>query len=300
MPTGKYIDPFTDFGFKRLFGTESNKDLLIEFLNVLLKGRKTIRDLTFANNEQMSKTPDARKAFFDLYCVADNGERFIVELQRMKQQYFRDRAIYYATYPLHEEGQKGDVGWDYRLPEIFLIGIMDFTFEHSPKSIFYHQVQLMELTTKEVFYDKLTFIFLEMPKFEKREDELETSFDKWMFLLKHLRDLQDPPSVLEEKNFQKIFRIATIMNLNKEEMNAYEASLKQKRDWNSAVAYAVEEALAKGEEKGRAEGREEGLEKGRKETKRSFAIKLKEKGFSISEISNLMDLSEGEINELLK
>jgi predicted transposase/invertase (TIGR01784 family) len=90
------------------------------------------------------------------------------------------------------------------------------------------------------------------------------------------------------------------MNLNKEEMNAYEASLKQKRDWNSAVAYAVEEALAKGEEKGRAEGREEGLEKGRKETKRSFAIKLKEKGFSISEISNLMDLSEGEINELLK
>jgi predicted transposase/invertase (TIGR01784 family) len=98
------------------------------------------------------------------------------------------------------------------------------------------------------------------------------------------------------------------MNLNKEEMNAYEASLKQKRDWNSALAYAVEEAvekaLAKGEEKGREEGlekgREEGLEKGRKETKRSFAIKLKEKGFSISEISNLMDLPEGEINELLK
>jgi predicted transposase/invertase (TIGR01784 family) len=308
MPTGKYIDPFTDFGFKRLFGTESNKDLLIEFLNVLLKGRKTIRDLTFANNEQMSKTPDARKAFFDLYCVADNGERFIVELQRMKQQYFRDRAIYYATYPLHEEGQKGDVGWDYRLPEIFLIGIMDFTFEHSPKSIFYHQVQLMELTTKEVFYDKLTFIFLEMPKFEKREDELETSFDKWMFLLKHLKDLQDPPSVLEEKNFQKIFKIASIMNLNKEEMNAYEASLKQKRDWNSALAYAVEEAvekaLAKGEEKGRAEGLEEGLETGRElglETaKRTFALKLKKKCLSTSEISNLMDLSEKEVNDLLQ
>jgi hypothetical protein len=171
-------------------------------------------------------------------------------------------VIYYATYPIHEVGRKGDNHWNYQLPEIFLIGMMDFEFDHSPKSIFHHQVKLMELTTKEVFYDKLTFIFLEMSKFVKREEELETSFDKWMFLLKYLRDFQEPPTVLEGNPFDKIFNIASIANLNKEEMNAYEASLKQQRDWNSALAYAEMKGREEGHELGREEGREEGLELG--------------------------------------
>jgi len=101
----KYINPLTDFGFKKLFGTEPNKDLLIDFLNQILPDRK-IKDLTYSSGEKQGLTELDRKAIFDLYCIGDKGERFIVEMQKAKQNYFKDRSVFYASFPIQEQGKK--------------------------------------------------------------------------------------------------------------------------------------------------------------------------------------------------
>jgi predicted transposase/invertase (TIGR01784 family) len=109
----KYISPFTDFGFKKLFGTEPNKDLLIDFLNELLrKDEGEIVDLTFLSKEQLGRAIDDRKAIFDIYCENQQGEKFIVEIQKAKQKYFKDRSIYYSTFPTQSQAQKGQ--WSFQ------------------------------------------------------------------------------------------------------------------------------------------------------------------------------------------
>ena len=124
----KYINPFTDFGFKKLFGEELNKDLLLDFLNELLKEEQgQIKDLTYLKTEHLGLTESDRKAIFDLYCENERGEKFIVELQKSKQNFFKDRTVYYSTFPIREQAEKGE--WNYNLKAVYCIGILDFTFD---------------------------------------------------------------------------------------------------------------------------------------------------------------------------
>ena len=123
----KYINPLTDFGFKKLFGTEPNKALLIDFLNQILPKRHQIKNLNYSRNEQLALKELDRKAIFDLYCIGVSGERFIVEMQKAKQNYFKDRSIYYSSFPIQEQAQKGD--WNYELDPVYTIGILDFIFD---------------------------------------------------------------------------------------------------------------------------------------------------------------------------
>ena len=124
----KYINPLTDFGFKKLFGEEVNKELLIDFLNELLPERHKIKELTYQPNEQLSITEYDRKAIFDLYCESEKGEKFIVEIQRAKQNFFKDRSVYYASFPIQQQAIRGS-NWDFRLAAVYTIGILDFIFE---------------------------------------------------------------------------------------------------------------------------------------------------------------------------
>jgi len=110
--TEKYVNPFTDFGFKKLFGTEPNKDILIDFLNQLLPQYHQIKELTYLNNENLGRGELDRKAIFDLYCLSHSGERFIVEMQKAKQNYFKDRSVYYSTFPIQDQAQKGS--WNFK------------------------------------------------------------------------------------------------------------------------------------------------------------------------------------------
>ena len=166
----RYINPLTDFGFKRLFGTEPNKALLMDFLNVVLPARHTISDLSYRNSETVGNTALDRKAIFDIYCKSESGERFIVEIQKAKQNFFKDRSVYYATFPIQEQAQKGI--WDYQLSSVYTVGILDFIFdEHKDDDTLLHTVELKSQNC-EVFYDKLKFIYLELPKFRKTIDEL--------------------------------------------------------------------------------------------------------------------------------
>ena len=257
----RYVNPYTDFGFKKLFGTEMNKELLISFINSLLKGREEIRDLTYLNTEHLGSAEANRKAVFDVYCENERGEKILVEMQKGEQQFFKDRSIYYSTYPIQEQGKRGN--WDYRLKAVYVIGILNFTFDAYPEDELHHEVQLMENKRLEVFYDKLTFIYIEMPKFHKTESQLEGMFDKWLFVLKNLSRLMERPRALQERVFAKLFAAAEIAKFTKEEYDAYNESLKVYRDWKNTIDTAEWKGEQRGLEIGLEKGKEIGLEKGK-------------------------------------
>jgi predicted transposase/invertase (TIGR01784 family) len=305
MPlTDKYINPFTDFGFKKLFGSEPNKDILISFLNEILPEKHRITDLTYAKNEQTGLREDSRNAIFDLFCTSQSGEQFIVEMQKAKQNYFRDRSVFYTSFPIQEQAQKGE--WNYKLESVYLIGILDFTFsEDAAEKQVRHEIQLKDQQCR-VFYDKLTYIYLEMPHFNKREEELETNFDKWMYVLRQLPNLQERPRALQERVFARLFEAAEIARFNREDRLGYEASLKTYRDLKNVVDTSFDEGKAEG----KAEGLEEGLEKGRTEgeaiglekgaTRRSLeiALQMKKLGEPVEKIILLTGLEKDVIEKL--
>jgi len=270
----KYINPFTDFGFKKLFGEEPNKDLLLDFLNELLKKHEgRIVELSYSKNEHLGKGEVDRKAVFDIYCQNERGEKFIVEMQKSKQNFFKDRSLYYATFPIQEQAQRSE--WNYELKAIYSIGILDFVFEEDKKNQdkYRYDVKLIDEETKKVFYDKLTFIYLEMPKFNKSIDQLETKFDKWLFVLKNLSRLQNLPESLRDKVFEKVFEVAEIAKFTKEEYISYEDSLKYYRDMKNSLDTA------------RAEGKIEGIEQGKSERDLEIAKKSIERGLDDQTIS---------------
>ena len=247
----KYINPFTDFGFKRLFGEEPNKDLLIDFLNVLLKEEQgKIVNLTYLKTEQLGLTELDRKAIFDLYCENEKGEKFIVEMQKSKQNFFKDRSVYYSTFPIQKQAQKSE--WNYELKAVYTIGILDFVFDEdkSDTNKFRYDVKLQDIKTNKIFYDKLTFIYFEMPKFNKTIEELSTHYDKWLYVLKNLHKLDRLPDSLKEQVFEKVFEVAEIAKFTHEEYLSYEDSLKYYRDLKNTIDTAKEEGLEEGIEQG--------------------------------------------------
>jgi predicted transposase/invertase (TIGR01784 family) len=301
MPlTDKYITPFTDFGFKKLFGSEPNKDILISFLNEILPEKHRITDLAYAKSDQTGLTEDSRSAIFDLFCTSQSGEHFIVEMQKARQNYFKDRSVFYTSFPIQEQAQKGE--WNYKLEAIYLIGILDFTFsEDASEKQVRHEVQLKDQQCR-VFYDKLTYIYLEMPHFNKREEELETNFDKWMYVLRQLPNLQERPRAMQERVFARLFEAAEIARFNKEDRLGYEASLKTYRDLKNVVDTSFDEGKAEGLEEGLEKGEAIGLEKGRAEgeTRRSLeiAIQMKQLGEPVGKIMLLTGLDREAVERL--
>ena len=256
----RYINPLTDFGFKRIFGTEPNKHLLIDFLNVILPLPHRVRDLTYINTENLGNTPIDRKAVFDLYCEGEDGEKFIVEMQKAKHDFFKDRSVYYATFPIQEQAKKGS--WDYKLEPVYTVGILDFIFkDHKNDPTLLHRVELKDQDCR-VFYDKLKFIYIELPKFTKTIEQLTTQFDKWLYLLRHLPDLEYPPLPLQDNVFMQLFEIAEIAKFSREERTAYKNSLKYYRDIHGVINTARREGIRKGMKKGLQKGIEQGLQKG--------------------------------------
>ncbi len=279
----KYINPYTDFGFKKIFGEEASKPELIDFLNALLPEQNKIIDLTFKNTEQIGLTDLDRKAIYDIYCENDKGEKFIVELQKARQNYFKERTIYYSTFPIREQAEKGE--WNYNLKAVYCIGILDFTFddyESEPeRSEYLHTIKLKNQNGK-VFYDKLTYVYLEMPNFTKTENQLETRLDKWLYFIKHLEDFQNIPAIFSEEVFERAFEKAALANLAQSDLDKYENSLKVYRDLKGVIDTAFDE--------GKIEGKME----------RDIEIvkQAKSMGLSVSEITKLTGLSENEINKL--
>ena len=181
---GKFINPFSDWGFKLIFGQEITKDLLISFLNDLLKGEHVIADITFKDKEQLPETKDMRGIIYDIYCTTDKGQHIIVEMQNRYQEHFVDRSLYYASRTIVNQGVKGE--WDYHLAPVYTVCFMNFNIESRSPKKFRTDVCLVDTETGRVFSDNLRMIYLMLPLFTKEEDECETDFERWIFVLKNM------------------------------------------------------------------------------------------------------------------
>jgi predicted transposase/invertase (TIGR01784 family) len=291
----KYVNPFTDYGFKRIFGEEPNKELLLDFLNELLKEEQgNIVSLTYLKSDRLGSSEDDRKAIFDLYCENERGEKFIVELQKTKQKFFKDRTVYYSTFPIREQAIKGG-SWTFELKAIYTIAILDFVFDEDKADVnkFRYDVKLTDIETYKVFYDKLTFIYLEMPKFNKPVELLESRFEKWMYVIRNLHKLNRLPEQLREQVFEKLFAVAEIAKFTPTEVQAYEDSLKTYRDLKNSLDTAREEGREEGKKLGRREGREEGVEL------TIEVINLYNEGKTASEIARLVNIEQQRVEQIL-
>jgi predicted transposase/invertase (TIGR01784 family) len=290
----KYISPLTDFGFKKLFGEEANKALLINFLNDLLPIQAKIVDLSFKKNQQLGDDLRSRSAVYDIFCQDEKNQQFIVEMQNARQIYYRDRAVFYSTFPIRDQGEKGD--WNFKLQPVYCVGLLGFCLDDRPSADekvlqeYIHTVQLKDQNNK-VFYQKLTYFFVELPQFQKKESELKTHFEKWLYFLKNLESFDRIPAILNEEIFQQAFKVAELAQYTPEQRMAYESSLKSFRDNINVITTAriegEETGLAQGLAKGRAEGRAEG--------KAEVAKNLCKAGASVETIMEVTGFTREEI-----
>ena len=315
----RYISLLTDFGFKRIFGTKPNKDLLIDFLNSLFDGEQVITDVRFLNSEHVGDVYAERKAIFDVYCENEHGEKFIVEMQNAFQQFFKDRSLYYSTYPIREQAPKG-MSWDFQLKTVYIIAILNFDLREPAfdERDINHDVALMDIKTHRIFSAKLRYKYVEVAKFDKTEDELATPYEKWLFVLKNLSRLDKRPASLKEKIFHKLFDEAQIARFTPKELHEYEDSLKAYRDIQNSIDTALrdgiekgradglrigmEQGLAQGMEQGLAQGMEQGLaqgrEQGRIEAMASLVRNMLGNGMTVEQVARLTQLTEDEVMQI--
>ena len=319
----RYISLLTDFGFKRIFGSAPNKDLLICFLNSLFNGRQVVKDVKYLNPENVGDIYTDRKAIFDVYCEGENGEKFIVEMQNAYQAHFKDRSLFYSTFPIREQAPKGN-DWDFKLNHVYTVALLNFSMNEDAfdKEKIRHHVQLRDTATHKIFYDKQEFICVEIAKFNKSLDELETLYDKWLYALKNLYKLTQRPKALCDKVFDRLFEEAEIARFTPQEQREYEASKMAYRDIKNSIdtakregkeeglaegiekglAEVMEKGLAEGMKKGLAEGMEkglaEGMEKGMNKRNLEIAKKMLANGMDAATVMEITGLSESQLQQL--
>ena len=279
----RYISLLTDFGFKRIFGTDPNKELLINFLNSLFDGEEVIKDVKYLNSENVGDVYTERKAIFDVYCENEKGEKFIVEMQNAYQTYFKDRSLFYSTFPIREQAPKGS-DWNFCLKKVYVVALLNYKMsdEAFDSSDTIHTIALMDTKTNKVFNTKLMFKYVEVGRFDKTDEELTSLSDKWMYVLKNLSRLDNRPAALREKIFSKLFAAASVARFTPTELREYEDSLKAYRDIKNSLDTAKEERR----------------EEGREQRNIEIAKKMLAAGMDIDIIINMTDLSKDEIEKL--
>ena len=340
----QYINPFIDYGFKKLFATEPNKDLLISLLNAIIEDDDDpVVDLIYKNVEQISDYNGTRTNYFDVYCETKSKREFIVEMQNSWKPFFKDRTVYYAAKPIRNQGlmgiqksedqirreqfakrieedlkeieekrerefKKSGKPWNFRLHDVYLIAIMNFTFsrkEYEPESYF-HKVMLTDIDDHHVFYDKLTLYYVEMPKLDNIELKLDTPREKWLYALYNLWCGNDRPKELDEDIFHKLYEQARIACFTPEQQFAYEDSRMHYLDTYAEIEGGFIMGREQGYEWGYKDGlkksREEGFEKGREEgyekTKIKIAKRLKAIGIDKETILKSAEITEEEYDHI--
>ncbi|MDR1223242.1 MAG: Rpn family recombination-promoting nuclease/putative transposase [Tannerella sp.] len=282
----------TDFGFKKIFG---NKVLLIAFLNAVLN--RDIVEVEYLPAEQLGYTEENRRAVYDVYCTTAKGERFIVEMQASPQLHFADRIVFYMSYPVLSQAPKGQrilinnageeikVPWDYSLSGVYMICILDNIMfpEEKAKNIVMEHIKIVRQKANTVLTDKWEAVTVELPKFEKTEDELETVTDKWIYSLKNMEKLPERPKKLNEKIFDELYEYAKINKLKTEDMKAYGKSVLEYDDVISSLRFVEERT------------REETWKKAREEVVRNGH----KYNMDIEQIAALTGLTEKEVSDII-
>ena len=292
----KFINPFTDVGFKRIFGQEFSKPLLLDFLNSLLEGEKHIVNLTFLDKEQPALYDEDRSLIYDIYCETDEGEHIIVEMQNKSQPYFKSRSIYYISESIARQGERGS-SWNYAIDSVYLIAFLNF-IPLDFKQQFRTDVVLAEKNTVDQFSDKLRMIYLQLPLFKKEADECENQVERWIYLLKNMETLSRLPWAAQSAVFKKLESIADVGAMSRDERLKYDEALRKYRDTISVFEGARMDGLMEGRMEGRKEGRMEGRMEGQRSEKMENARKMKIYGLALDMIAEITGLSIEEVRGL--
>lgn len=293
---GKFVDPFTDVGFKIVFGKEnSSNEILREFLNDLFEGQEDfgrIRTLRYLNNERSRERLDDRSVIYDILCETECGHRFIVEMQRQAKPNFFGRAVYYVSRAVYEQGlrrggnQNDD--WDYSVIPVVGVFFCDFYVKGFPHELVQH-IRLCDTQTGKPVSDLMRYAFIQLPAFRKVPDECHSEFDKWIYTLKNMADMQTIPFTHRDV-FERLAKISNVAALSDEERRLYDYDVKRARDYKAEMTYARSEGHTIGFNEGRAEGRAEAA--------REVARNMKIKGLATDMIAAVTGLSPEEITVL--
>ena len=272
---GKFINPFTDVGFKIIFGQEFSKPRLLDFLNTLLEGERSITNLTFLDKEQMAIYDGDRSPIYDVLCETDSGEKIIVEMQNSEHPNFKERMLYYASEAIVRQGEKGRY-WNYDIKAVYMVAFTNFVLTGYSGRL---RIDV-KLTDDEggLFTDKMRLICLQMPCFTKEADDCENHFERWIYILKNMDILERMPWAAQNAVFQRLAEVAEVSKLSKEDRFEYDRALKRFRDTYNAMTGAEM--------------------KGREETKRETAHRMKADGMSAELIAKYTGLTIEQINSL--
>lgn len=279
----RFINPFSDFGFKKIFGQEVSKRLLISFLNSLLEGEKEITDITYMNPDVLPEIAGGRGTIYDVYCTTTDDEPIIVEMQYKEQENFKERSLYYLSRAIAGQGEKGS-NWRFNIHAVYGVFFMNFSFNDTSK--FRTDVILADRDTGELFCNKLRQVFLELPRFNKSEAECDTNFDRWIYTLKNMETFKNIPFQPYMAVFKELEQITDIASMTKEERLRYDESIKIYRDNLAVMEFAVNKA------------KKEGMEEGMQKEKLDIARSLKANGIPTDIIARTTGLSPAEISAL--
>ena len=294
----KYADLLDDDVFKLVFGRESTKDVMTEFLNQVIPDRKIV-DLEFIDKEMHPVERDAKGVVYDMFCKTDSGARIIVEVQRRKQPFYPERAIYYSTFQIQRQVEAGADSYDF-LP-VYVVNIMNFKMDNreddtNVKTIY----RLYEENSHRLLTDRITFIFIELPRFRKSVYELDGNVLEGMyFCFKNMAVLDNRPKVLTHSVFNKIFEASELYNMDKVTRDKVIHKMTTERDLRNQMAYARQEAISEGRAEGRAEGyaegHAEGREEGREEGLRYAVMRMHDSGLDVGHIAEIMVISVDDV-----
>jgi len=281
----RFIDPTSDFGFKKIFGEEANKDIIMSFINDVLELEAPLRDLDFSTRERLPETAEERKGIYDIFCEDADGNHFLIEMQKNRMAFIKDRMLYYSTFPIVAQAKKGKPyysydlpsedwrireatavvyggkeitpNWDFELKAIYCIAVLGYTLDDSKKAVNRNSLRNDE-PPYEPFYGKLKFVTVELPWFDERKSEYSLDFhlNKWLYFLKYLPALESIPEAFKnDPIFRKAFRVAELAKLTPKERREYEINLKYMRD-----SYAMlTTSYNRGKTEGKIEGKSETL-----------------------------------------
>ena len=289
----KYADLLDDEVFKLVFGRESTKDVMIEFLNQVIPDRKIV-DLEFIDKEMHPVERDAKGVVYDMFCKTDSGARIIVEVQRRKQPFYPERALYYSTFQIQRQVEAGADSYDF-LP-VYVINILNFKMGNHDNCADVKTVyRLYEESSHRLLTDRVTFIFIELPRFKKSIDELDGNVLEGMyFCFKNMAVLDERPKMLTHRIFNKIFEVSELYNMDQETRDKVIRNMTTERDLRNQMAYARQEAIEEGHAQGHAQGLAEGLAEGLV----AVAKEMLADGMSLDKIAKYTGLSQEEIAAL--
>ena len=298
------INLLTDFGFKRIFGTEQHKKNLIHFLNAFLPPYiGPVTDISYRQSEQLGLTDKEKRLVFDVFCANQNRDNIIVEMQQASQEFLKNRIIAYTSRIISSSLKRGDRMYNY--PTVISIILVDFSIRELAGSDDFVQHVMLKDDRNEIFSEKMSFLLIDLSKFAARKRFVKLADDrqKWCYAIKNMWQMKDSDIPKEYDIFHELYEDCKLSKLNDMEKQEYEKSILEYEDVKEAMDYhrrlGKAEGFSDGFEKGMEKGRKEGMEEGREEALRQTAKNFLELGISLADVAKATGLSEAQISKFL-